>query len=107
MDWPSFYVQIHPKFFSVNAFPWVLSSIVNGLVSKRRFDSFFAIQCRDNSEQPIYEQMEGCGDGNLMQLQGNSFGWTEEGIPAVDNIRFSGKKVCEFFGKNSQKFRAP
>ncbi|KAL3115762.1 hypothetical protein niasHT_007767 [Heterodera trifolii] len=71
----------------LNAFPWVLSAIINGMVSKRRFDAFFAIRCGDQ-RQNIVTHAEG---GVLLGLDGNSFAWNET-KNAVSNVHFNGKK---------------
>jgi hypothetical protein len=84
--------------FLVNAFPWVLSSIINGLVSKRRFDSFFAIKCANAPASEFYaviDQHKGNDPEALLELKGNSFGWGEDRQPAIENVNFIGKKVCK------------
>lgn len=82
----------------LNAFPWVLSSIINGLISKRRFDSFFAIKCFCSSQsQQLYvpltgEKKDENDDGILLRLEHCSFGWNEVGKAAVKDIVFLGNK---------------
>lgn len=80
----------------MNAFPWVLSAIINGMVSKRRYDAFFAIRCDDNQQQQMAsgggEAGESVAGEVLLQLEGCSFAWNEERC-AVRDIAFDGRKV--------------
>uniref|UniRef100_A0A914I1R5 Uncharacterized protein n=1 Tax=Globodera rostochiensis TaxID=31243 RepID=A0A914I1R5_GLORO len=71
----------------LNAFPWVLSGIINGMVSKRRFDAFFAIHCGDQQQNIVTPSEEGV----LLGLDGNSFAWTDS-KNAVSGVRFNGRK---------------
>uniref|UniRef100_A0A1I8B9I2 ABC-type xenobiotic transporter n=1 Tax=Meloidogyne hapla TaxID=6305 RepID=A0A1I8B9I2_MELHA len=71
----------------LNAFPWVLGSIINGLVSKRRFDSFFAIQSTKDLKQ-FYLPMS--DSTKLLELKKNSFGWENEKV-AISNVEFKGE----------------
>ncbi|CAK5057642.1 unnamed protein product [Meloidogyne enterolobii] len=77
----------------LNAFPWVLGSMITGLVSKRRFDSFFSIKSAKDLKQ-FYSPIS--NSTTLIELEKNSFGWkTKENV--VRSVQFKGEK-CMLIG---------
>uniref|UniRef100_A0A915DCR7 ABC-type xenobiotic transporter n=1 Tax=Ditylenchus dipsaci TaxID=166011 RepID=A0A915DCR7_9BILA len=71
----------------LNAFPWVLNSMVEAYVSKKRFDKFFDIQ----NMEPYNHYALTDAPEKLLQLEKAKFSWSD-GRFFVRNISFSGEK---------------
>nr|CAD2131077.1 unnamed protein product [Meloidogyne enterolobii] len=72
----------------LNAFPWVLGSMITGLVSKRRFDSFFSIKSTKDLKQ-FYSPIS--NSTTLIELEKNFFGWkSKENV--VRSVQFKGEQ---------------
>ncbi|KAI1722771.1 ABC transporter transmembrane region domain-containing protein [Ditylenchus destructor] len=71
----------------LNAFPWVLNSVVEAIVSKKRFDTFFAIENMD----PFSHYALTDSSDKLLQIDNANFSWSE-GKFSLKNYSMCGMK---------------